>query len=258
VFVRISRLAAAVGTLLAVAATPALGRASSSPLTQLLESDMSQPSQALPQGVPTWYDWATHPRPNPVQDPGQYHAFTPWGQLYQCAGTKVLTGETTQLRDLQTWVLLRGSRRWTRIQMTSAMGGGAFAEDYAGPTLAADYTASTARTTVLPVRGHNFHFWPAQGRIPFRPSQVLAVTVAVQARLAAPQTPAGQEPCLTLSVGGDVWGSLGSTQSTNQDIGIGRFKRVERRWRLFTMSTASDALLDRGLPPAIGPARDAF
>jgi hypothetical protein len=255
---RLCRLAAVTVTLLVLAAAPSFGRASAPPLTRLLQSDMSQPSQALPQGVPTWYDWATHPRPNPVHDPGSYRAFTPWGQLYQCAGTRVQPGETTQLRDLQTWVLLRGSDRWTRVQETSAMSGGAFAEDYAGPTIAADYSSGDTATVVHPVRGHNFHFWPEQGRIPLRPSRVRAVTVAVQARLAALRAPAGHEPCLTLSVGGDLWGSFDSTQSANQDIGIGRFKRVEPRWRLFTMSTASDAILDRDPPPAIGPSRFAF
>src|SRR6202012_2111265 len=97
---------------------------------------------------------------------------------------------------------------------------------------------------------HNFHFWPGSGRVDQRPAQVSAVVVAVQARL-QPLSSNTAAPCLVLSVGGDLWRSrtAGPGGSNSTDIGIGRFKRVERRWRLFTMTTASAALLQRTPAP---------
>ncbi|HEX3974781.1 MAG TPA: hypothetical protein VHW96_00880 [Solirubrobacteraceae bacterium] len=226
---------------------------------RLLLSDMSQPSEALPQGVPSWYDWAGHPRVRPVASPRSFRAFTAWGQLYQCAGTSTSSAAAVQLRDLQTWVLPRGSSTWRRIQFSSEMQGAAFAENYDGPTLPAHYVAKTSGTAVKPVARHNFHFWPSSGRVSLRPAQVAGIVVAVQARLQMqPRGPAA--PCLVLSVGGDLWRSLRVEPggSNSADVGIGRFKRVERRWRLFTMTTASPELLDRVPPPGIAPAGDDF
>ncbi len=61
----------------------------------------------------------------------------------------------------------------------------------------------------------------------------------------------GPGPAWCLSVGGDLWRSLRAQPGgdNSADIGIGRFKRVERRWRLFTMTTVSDAVLDRAPLP---------
>jgi hypothetical protein len=228
-------------------------------LNRLLVSDMSQPSERLPQGVPTWYDWAGHPRVHPVASPRSYRAFTAWGQLYQCAGTSTSADEGVQLRDLQAWVLLRGSSTWRRIQFSSEMQGAAFAEDYDGPSVAAHYVAKASGTAVKPVARRNFHFWPSTGRVSLRPAQVAAVVVALQARL-QPQSAGPMAPCLVLSVGGDLWRSLRVPPgaSNSADIGIGRFKRVQRRWRLFTMTTASTELLDRAPLPAIAPSGDDF
>lgn len=234
-------------------------KSSAVPLNRLLVSDMSEPSEKLPQGVPSWYDWATHPRVRPIASPHEFRAFTAWGQLYQCAGTSIIRGETVQLRDLQAWALLKKSNAWQRIQASSELQGAAFAEDYAGPTVPAHYVAKASGTAVTPVARHNFHFWPSSGRVSFRPAQVAGVIVAVQARLQK-RTTGSAPPCFVLSVGGDLWRSLrvqpGGENSA--DVGIGRFKRVERRWRVFTMTTAPDDVLDRAPLPHIAPANEDF
>jgi hypothetical protein len=229
-------------------------------LTRLLISDMSQPSERMPQGVPSWYDWARGPRARPLAPLRSFQAFTSWGQLYQCAGTRPAPGEAVELRDLQTWVLLRGSRRWRRIQFSSDLEGAAFAEDYQGPTLRARYVPTPAETTVQPISGHNFHFWPGSGRVSLLASQVLGVIVSVRARLRSTGPPGTPTPCLVLSVGGDMWRWLGAQPITGAsgDVGIGRFKRLERRWRLFTMSSAPAGLLKRFPLASIAPAAEDF
>jgi len=241
------------------AAAPKRGaaRISTAAQTQLLLSDMSEPSQELPQGVPVWYDWAERPRTHQVVPLGSFRAFTAWGQLYRCAGTSASAGATVDLRDLQTWVLLRGSSQWRRIQFSSYLGGAAFAEDYAGPTVAGRYSASSSGTSAQLVSGHNFHFWPDAGRVNLNAEDVAALTVAVEARLKPTREPG--TPCFVLSVGGDVWKSLTAPAggSNSEDVGIGRFKQVERHWRLFTMTTATaERLRKHPLPPISSVADD--
>jgi hypothetical protein len=232
----------------------ASGQASTAAQTRLLLSDMSKPSQEMPAGVPSWYDWAEHPRTHPISSLMRtFHAFTAWGQLYQCSGARQTPGATVELRDLQAWVLLRGAHQWRRIQFSSDLGGAAFAEDYDGPTVPGRYSASSTGTSARLVSGHNFHFWPDAGRVDLTASDVAAVTVALEARL---QSNPAAGPCLVLSVGGDMWSSLGGTESG--DVGIGRFKRVGSRWRLFTMTTATAGVLNQTPVPPMSPAADDF
>jgi hypothetical protein len=238
----------------------ASGRTSAAAQTRLLLSDMSEPSQEAPAGVPSWFDWAEHPRVHPISSLMRtFRAFTAWGQLYQCSGTLPTRRAAVELRDLQTWVLLRGSSRWQRIQFSSDLGGAAFAEDYHGPTVAGRYSVSPSGTSAQLVSGHNFHFWPSAGRVSLNPSHVAAITVALEARLQPSPKSAGR-PCLVLSVGGDLWRSLIAAPggSSPADVGIGRFKRVESHWRLFTMATASAGILHQDPLPLISPAADDF
>jgi hypothetical protein len=174
-----------------------------------------------------------------------FSAFTAWGQVYHCVGARFSAHDAVDLRDLQAWVLLRSARTWRRIQLSSDLQGAAFAEDYAQPTVAAQYLAyGIAGTSVMLRPGYNFHFWPNSGRVSLRASDVVAYVVAMRARL-RPSRRNGRQPCLVLSVGADLWRSLTAPggYGDSGDVGIGRFKRVKRRWRLFTMTTAGRNLL---------------
>jgi hypothetical protein len=232
------------------------GTSGSPAQARLLLSDMLNPSEELPAGVPQWYDWSGHPRTRSLAPLRDYRAFTAWGQLYQCAGAPPAPAAAIDLRDLQAWVLPRGSRRWRRIQFSSDLGGAAFAEDYAGPAAPGRFSASRSNTSAHVVPGRNFHFWPQAGRVSLNAHDVAAVTVALEAQL-APTHARAAAPCFVLSVGGDLWQSL-TAQTGVSDVGIGRFKRVESRWRLFTMTTASAATLQRSPLPLIAPAADDF
>jgi hypothetical protein len=220
---------------------------------------MSHRSERLPEGVPAAFSWADHPRTLPIGPLRTFRAFTAWGQLYQCSGTALTARDTVDLRDLQTWVMLRNSARWRRIQFSSDLAGAAFSEDYRGPTVSGRYAPSPTSTSVKLVPGHNFHFWPSSGRASLDASDVAAVTVAVEARLEPTAKPAAAS-CLVLSVGGDLWKSLTAAAGPSEsgDVGIGRFKRVEQHWRLFTMTTASARVLyDDPIPP-VAPSGDDF
>jgi hypothetical protein len=213
-------------------------------VANLLRSDMTAPHEARPHGVPSFYDWAQGPRPRRAPPPACFSAFTAWGQLYRCAGARFDPKETVELRDLETW-LLRGGR-WRRAQDSSALGGAAFAEDFAGPTAAARFVARGPKGSRVRMRlGRNFHFWPGAGRVRFDAGKVKDVAVIVRARRVGRESNAG---CLTLSVGGDYWRSLTAPAAGSKnavDAGIGRFKRVDGSWRAFSMTTASAGTLAR-------------
>jgi hypothetical protein len=213
-------------------------------LSAMLRSDATVPHEALPHGVPLAYDWAKAPRPRLAPPPAGFTAFTAWGQLYRCAGAPFDAKPTVELRDLQTWVLVAGN--WRRVQRSSRLGGAAFAEDYGRPPVAARVASRTTRATRVRMRrGYNFHFWPGAGRIELDPSRVSALAVLARARVVGR---AARDDCFTLSVGGDYWRSRTAPADVSgnaTDAGIGRFKRVSRRWRAFSMTTASAETLAR-------------
>jgi hypothetical protein len=237
----------------AIAATAAAGSASAPVrVDSLLAADMAKPSEARPHGVPAGYDWAAGPRAHDSRMAARFAAFTAWGQLYRCAGAAV-PRRAVELRDLQAWALSRATGRWTEIQHTSDLDGASFAEDYRRPTTAARIVRRDATTTIARLRGgYNFHFWPSAGRVAVAGRDTAAVVVALRARLAPTPGLAGRPPCVLLSAGGDFWRSVGASPSTAgavADAGIGRFKLVQRSWRLFTMTTASpDVLLAHPIP----------
>ncbi len=203
---------------------------------------MTTAHEARPHGVPEYWDWAKKPRIGRREAPTGWTAFTAWGQLYRCAGSLYDHRRTVQVRDLQAWFLVGDT--WKRAQRPSALEGSAFAEDYARPAVSARVVGSSRHgTTVRLRRGYNFHFWPGTGRVAFDAKKVDAVAVLARARLTRRGT---REGCVALSVGADYWRSLRAPAAGSEntvDAGIGRFKRVTRRWRAFGMTNASDATL---------------
>jgi hypothetical protein len=206
-------------------------------VAHMLRTDMTAPHEAIPHGVPPSYDWAARPRPRPVAPPADFRALTGWGQLYRCANAPFDPDDTIELRDLQTWLLV--GDRWRQVQRSSALGGSAFAEDYARPPVPARVVARSARgTSVHMVDGYSFHFWPGKGRVAFDPGRVRDVAVIARARRISHGSGVG---CFVLSIGADYWRSRTSPGGPGNvtDAGIGRFKLVGRRWRAFGMTTAS-------------------
>jgi hypothetical protein len=215
-------------------------------MSGLLRADMTTPHEARPHGVPAYWDWAAQPRLGNVSPPPDFTAFTAWGHLYRCSGTPFDRRMTAVLRDLQTWYLDGATGGWKRVQRSSDVGGSAFAEDYRLSPVAARVVArGRDGTSVRMRRGRNFHFWPGAGRVAFDTGSVSAVAVVVRAKLTGGRARRG---CLTLGVGGDFWRSTTAPavgSRNNMDAGIGRFKRVGRRWRAYTMTTASAGTLAR-------------
>jgi hypothetical protein len=218
---------------------------------QLLAADMSGASEALPHGVPRTYDWAARPRVKPISLARSFRAFTGWGQLYRCAQSARPPGRAVELKGMESWAFSKSARRWRLLQRSSELSGASYPEDFKGPTGFAVVVRRDATGTAVRLRtGYNFHFWPSGPRAALRVADTLGVAVLVRARF-VPGADASP-PCAVLSVGGDFWrtGSVGVGPGNTADAGIGRFKRVGPRWRAYTMTSASRALLHRHPLPA--------
>jgi len=223
----------------------------------LLLSDMRKPSEALPHGVPLSYDWARHPRVG-VRKPHGFAAFTAWGQVYRCAGGTARLRRPIELRGLESWVFSRSAQRWRRLQRSSKLRGASFPEDFKGRSTSALIVRRNARGTAVRLRpGFNFHFWPEGPRARLSANDTQAVAVLVRARLR--RSRAHPARCALVSVGGDYWRTATSPSEgfkNSADAGIGRFKRVKRSWRMFTMTTASAKLLrQHPLPVSASPSQ---
>lgn len=219
----------------------------------LLRADMTLPNELRPHGVPASSGWAARPRLNRGANATGFKALTSWGQVYECASGNPQPEVQTELQGIQTFVLSKRTRKWRRLNQLDQIDGAAYHEDYAGDVHTKTATSQTPSggIAVSVGRGRNFHFWPKAGRATIDPSDVGAVVALVRARLvAATVSEKKRTPCIILSVGADYWRTLtarwGGTDVNNSEVGIGRFKRVDTNWRVFTMATSWAAI-----PPSI-------
>jgi hypothetical protein len=211
------------------AAAPVVG------MDAMLAADMAQPNEVLPHGVPTYWAWAKSAFVSPPA-PAGYSAFTAWGQVYRCANAPHDPDDVIEIQGLQTWELDQSG--WHQYQASSNITGVAFPEDYSRAQIAADIRARNGNwMKVRLTDGYNFHFWPV-ARAPFGAS-VQTVVVLVRARLIAYGVKAN---CVGLSVGGDYWQTLTAPYPNVTGAAVGRFKRVEGSWRVFSMTLHPHAL----------------
>jgi hypothetical protein len=244
---------------LGISATGHAAAPPSGPAVQaLLRDDMRLPSEQIPHGAEA-LGFARQPRLSLGNNPGTFSDLLAWGQLYECASGNAQPAARVELKDLDAWLLSRTTGRWTRVQHTVQVHGQAYREDYSeNDAVRADARQIVNGGTSATVgNGRNYHFWPADNTA-IQPDDVAGLVVTIRARL-APRTvdAALAKPCFVLSVGADYW--LPRAQwdhgKTNADAGIGRFKLVRTRWRLFTMSTIEvDAQGPSRLPLGVGAA----
>jgi hypothetical protein len=240
--------------MLSVAAAPPVAAAdevtssSAARLTAALDADMTRPHEVRPNGVPHWWSWAQRPFVRPGAVPAGFSGFTGWGQVYRCAGAPHDPDDIIELRDMQTW--MRDANGWRRVQFASYLSGSAFREDFSGSAVAANVVSrGTAGTKVRMREGYNFHFWPAP-RAAFDPARVASIVVMVRARLIGVGARAN---CVGVSVGGDYWRSVsvstvGPGNVNVTGAGVGRMKRVQGAWRVFSM-TLNPSGLPGDAPP---------
>ncbi len=219
-------------------------------------SDMELSHEGLPHGVPDYYDWANQPRIGMGNNPGNFLALTAWGQLYEDSAGNPAQNTRVQIRDIMTYVLNKSDGQWHQLQNSQLVEGAAFREDFAGDVnISPDIRNESDDTiSVKTGGGYNYHFWPS-GRASINPNDIAGVITTVQARLIVDDLSKPDDRSAArylLSMGGDYWSSLDAqwdNWKTNGDIGIGRFKYVEKDWQSFNMSTLSAGALRQNPPP---------
>jgi hypothetical protein len=220
-------------------------------------SDMTQPHEGRPHGVPLSYDWALRPRLGLGNDPGQFRAMTAWGQVYADAEGSPARNTRIHLRNIQAWYLGKRDGRWHLWQFSQVVDGAAYREDFVDD-LNKPADVRHEKDGGLSVRleeGYNYHFWPAGGRAVIDPLDIAGVFTTVQARLLVddPDKPDDRPQArYLLSMGADYWLDLSAQWDqwkTNGDIAIGRFRYLTGDWQAFNMTTLSAGELRRNPPP---------
>lgn len=224
---------------------------------EIIKNDMLLPHEGILNGLPTQFDWSQGPRigwgNNP---PSDWFAMIPWGQVYRDTNPLVASNTRIQIRNFQAWYL-DNNNKWVEWTTTSDIFGKHYYENYQD-----DFNVSaeirhemTGGISIKFLDGYNFHFWPAQGRIPMNPQDIKGVWICVEARLIldnANQEDDRNRANFMLGTGGDYWKSLTANWDNFQssgDIAIGRMKYITNEWKSFNMHTLTANQIETNPPP---------
>lgn len=219
-------------------------------------SDMQLKHDAKPHGVPDHYDWASGPRLGRGNNPGEFTAIIPWGQVYECAGGNPAANTRVHLRNIALYILSKSSGEWKLVQNHPTIEGAAYVEDFQGDASKdADVrNEPEGGVSVTAGGGYNYHFFTKRDTID--PNDIAGVFSTIQARLILndPNGPDDRaQACYLLSMGADYWRDLTvgwNAQFTNNgDVGIGRFKFVTQEWQAFNMISLTGEELLENPPP---------
>ena len=217
--------------------------------------------EALPNGVPSSYNWSQNPRVGMGVNPRDgFTASTAWGQVYVEKGTTPVANTRVQLRNMQMYYFSISNQCWVELQNSVSVKGGAYRENFQGnANRPADQRNESNNGGGLSVRagdGYNYHFWPTDQRATIDdPDDIGAIFSTCQARLIL-HDPNGEDDRSTarylLSVGGDYWynESIGWAEfKTNGDWAIGRFRYVTTSWQSFNGWAGDVNIIINNPPP---------
>jgi hypothetical protein len=221
--------------------------------------DMTPPHEGMPHGVATNVEWASGPIVDTEHNPQGFKAMTAWGQLYEDSTGNPATNSRVQIKNIKAYMLSKQDGRWHLLQSSKNVQGAAYREDFAGDVnKPADIRYEPdGSVSVKAGQRYNFHFWPANGRVPINPEDVAGILTTVQARLIVdnPQQPDDRfKARYLLGMGGDYWLSMTAewdNWTTNGGMGVGKLKYVTTRWRVFNMTTLSAHEIRQNPPPIL-------
>jgi hypothetical protein len=238
----------------AVASTPNF----STSVAAQIAGDMQGPNEAAPHGVPLSFGWANGPVVTMGNNPQGWRAITSWGAVYVPANGNPATNTRVNIRNMQTYFLLKSSGKWLLLQNTSAPTGAAYREDFSGDfNKPADIRLEPDGTiSATAGEGFNFHFYP-KTRASINPNDLGGILVVLQARLIVGDRskPDDRSSARYLCGSGadyypDLTGGWPGNASFNPGVAIGKLKFVKPQWRLFAMTTLRKAQLQQNPPPA--------
>lgn len=212
--------------------------------------DFTLNHEALPQGVPSAYDWYSKPRKGTWNTPpAGFSAITGWGQAFWVKGTT--TPSAYLLMKTEMTLVCHGSQRQWSLVQSSGVQGAVFQPDYSTNIATKASSPGLIEAGALAISFPTttaYHFWPTMSRGSLPSDGICGTLTLVQAR-AQPYTASSYNtPNLLLGMGADYWLNLTApwdNYKTNRDVAIGRLKLVKTTWAWYGLSTASDADLDR-------------
>jgi hypothetical protein len=207
---------------------------------------MQMPHEALPNGVPTSYDWAAAPVVWQAAPPAGFTAMTGWGQIQFASGAgTTAAADTVQLRNFITYAL-NSSGQLTVVQNQGTIAGSLMLPTFANNTsFPTQMTNAGGVTTVTLNPNESFQFWPTN-RSPL-PAGTQALVVTCEAKISPPAgaTDPNINKSYILSLGADWWQSMtaqwNSSYSTNAGVGNGRFVYLTTDWQGITFTSIQNA-----------------
>jgi hypothetical protein len=171
--------------------------------------------------------------------------------------------------------LSKADNKWHLLQSSPNVSGAFFPESFS--TTVVPYTRpynnfirDNHQCVSLDNVGYNFHFWPSTGRISLKNyletptsapkdirSDIKGVFITMQARLILKNLAGNDDrgsARYLLDVGGDYWQYFSSQHTTNTfnnvgDIGLSRFRYVNKQWEAYSMCTMSANDIKNNPPP---------
>ncbi len=233
------------------------GCADRSRVAKLIAKDMVGKHQGRLHGVPSNYNWAKRPRIGKGNKPGRYRALNVWGQIYEDAKGSPARNVRVACKDISAWILSKRTGRWRRVDASKDVFGHNYVEDYSGEArkdadLRYEKDGSVSATLG---NGYNFHFSPNHRRVKIDPKDIAGMVTLYSARVIMddPNGPDERDQARYLAMAGaDYW--LTKTNGfkagvSNLDVGMGKARYLDSRWKTVTMSTIGIKKLRRSHPP---------
>jgi hypothetical protein len=222
-----------------------------------IAADMQGKNEGYPHGVPLSYGWAKGPVVIMGNDAKGWRAITAWGAMYVASEGNPATNTRVNIRDVQTYFLQRGSRKWVLLQDKSPLIGAAYREDFSGDfNKPADIRReSDGSISATAGGGYNFHFYPSN-RATIDPNDIGGVVIVLKARLivADPAKPDDRGSARYLCASGADYypeeiGGWPGNPDFNPGVAVGKMKYVRSQWRSFAMTTLTEPQLESNPPP---------
>lgn len=208
-------------------------------------SDIIPHGARLPNGQPM--DWALHPRIGRGNTPREgWTRIVPWGQVYAGAEEGHSSNVRIQIRNLTLFIQPKETGRWCRLGRDATPTGGFYPENYSGAPIKGDKRdVPTGGLSFAPIDGRAFHFF-SNRRFAIPKGGLNGVYADFEARLISPNPRQLDDRGLAAfvaSAGVDYWESDQNQQLgkvVNEDAAIGRFRRITRKWQVFSVDTISN------------------
>ena len=208
-------------------------------------NDMFATSEGVPAGIPNYIGWKNSPRVNlGIKIPADWNAVLSWGQVYAEESSpnpdKDFPLARVHIKDLQIYFYYKDGT-WELFDNVESPGGDHYVESFSNNT---NKPAQMRRETgggvsIQAGSGWNFHYYGNKKRFT-RADEIAGVFVVCKARLIGYES-YDTMPKYVMNMGADWWRNTSvqwaENYANNDDIAIGRFKKVTPEWRYFTMHT---------------------